>query len=300
MEFSLLAQCFANSSCLVTQSMTGLVIALLLFLVASGLTLVFGVLRVTNFAHGTFYMAGGYVAYAVYSASGSFLLAVALATLVSLVGGALFEKFVIRSVKSADPLMILLACYGVILIADDVARMIWGPSAVSMGMPESMRLPPLQFGGGIVPIYYAVLMGIAAAVGVVSWLLMNRTGFGRAVQAVSERPLMAAALGLNSRFYHQAVIALGCGLAGIAGALAAPMRAVVPGAGFSILIESFVVTVIGGMGSIAGAFVAALLLGMTRSFGSIAFPLFTEGITFVAMLLVLILKPSGLMGASRS
>ena len=299
MELSLLFECFSSLACVTTQTVTGLVIALLLFLVASGLTLVFGVLRITNFAHGTFYMAGGYVTYAVYTATGSFALAVAAAAAATMAGGALFERTVIRVVKDSDPLMILLACYGVILIVDDLVKLIWGPAAVSIGMPESMRLPPVQFGGGVIPVYYLVLMAISAIVGLLSWYLINRTSFGRAVQAVSELPSMAAALGLNSRFYSLAVIALGCGLAGLAGALASPMRAVVPGGGFSILIESFVVTVIGGMGSIVGALLAALVLGMTRSYGSIGFPMFTEGMTFLAMLVVLIVKPTGLFSVTE-
>lgn len=299
MEFSQLAACLSTPACLTTQTVTGLVIALLLFLVASGLTLVFGVLRITNFAHGTFYMVGGYVAFAVYAATASFALAVLGAVLATMAGGALFERTVVRVVRNSDPLMVLLACYGVILIVDDLVKVVWGPSAISIGMPESMRVPPVQFGGGVIPVYYLVLMAVSAIVGLLSWLLINRTRFGRAVQAVSERPLMAAALGLNSRFYSLAVIALGCGLAGLAGALAAPMRAIVPGGGFAILIESFVVTVIGGMGSIAGALVAALVLGMARSFGSIAVPMFTEGLTFVAMLIVLVVKPTGIFAVSE-
>ena len=299
MELSLLVECFSSLACVTTQTVTGLVIALLLFLVASGLTLVFGVLRITNFAHGTFYMIGGYVTFAVYTATGSFALAVSAAAAATMASGALFERTVIRVVKDSDPLMILLACYGVILIVDDLVKLVWGPAAVSMGMPESMRLPPVQFGGGVIPVYYLVLMAISAIVGLLSWYLINRTRFGRAVQAVSELPSMAAALGLNSRFYSLAVISIGCGLAGLAGALASPMRAVVSGGGFSILIESFVVTVIGGMGSIVGALLAALVLGMTRSYGSIAFPMFTEGITFLAMLVVLIIKPTGLFSVTE-
>lgn len=300
MEFEPLRQCFSSASCAVTQVMTGLVIALLMFLVASGLTLVFGVLRVTNFAHGTFYMMGGYSAYSVYGATESFAAAVVAAVAVTLAAGALFERFVVRRVKASDPLMVLLSCYGVILMVDDLAKIFWGPSAVSMGMPQSLRGPPLQFGGGVVPVYYLVLMAVAVLVGASCAYLVQRTAFGRAVQAVSERPQMAAALGLNTRFYYQAVIALGCALAGLAGALAVPMRAIVPGSGFSILIDSFVITVIGGMGSVPGALIAAMVLGMTRSIGSIAFPLFTEGITFVAMLLVLIFRPTGLISSERA
>ncbi|PRX96443.1 branched-chain amino acid ABC transporter permease [Paraburkholderia sp. BL25I1N1] len=294
MDLTALTECLVSAPCLVTQTMTGLVIAFLLFLAASGLTLVFGVLRVTNFAHGTFYMLGAYFTIAFYRANGSFLVAVIGATLLVAASGALFERTVISRVKDSNPLMILLGCYGVVLIADDLVKIFWGSAALSTGMPEAMQLPPVQLGGGVVPVYYLVLIGISATVGIASWLLINRSGFGRAVQAVAEVPKMAAALGINTRLYAAVVVAVGCGLAGLAGSLASPMRATMPGVGFSILIECFVVTVIGGMGSIFGALLAALFIGLTRSYGSIAMPLFTEGLTFVAMLIVLCVKPTGL------
>lgn len=294
MEFEALQRCLAASSCLVTQSTSGLVIGMLMFLTASGLTLVFGVLRIANFAHGAFYMLGAYMAFTVHAYTENYLLALLAAVLFSAATGMVFERWVLRRIQGTDVMMQLVACYALVLIIDDVAKLIWGPAPVSLGMPVSMRVPPVSFQGGVIPVFYLILMAISATIGAGIWLLITRTRFGLRMQAVAEIPLMAAALGRNINFYSSVVLALGCALAGVAGALAAPMRAILPGTGFSVLLESFVVVVIGGMGSIPGALAAALLLGLTRSFGSIAFPLFTEGVMFAFMVAVLVLRPHGL------
>ena len=294
MDFDALAQCLSSASCLVTQTTSGLVIGLLMFLAASGLTLVFGVLGVANFAHGGFYMLGAYMAYTVYGNSGSYLLAIAAAALFAAACGAVFERWVLRPLKGADVMMQLVACFALVLIIDDAAKLIWGPGAITLGVPTAMQVPPVRVYGGVVPVFYLVLMALSTAIGMAIWWLIARTQFGSTMRAVAELPSMASALGKNVNVYASAVLALGCGLAGVAGALAAPMRAILPGTGLSILLESFVVVVIGGMGSIPGALIAALLLGFTRSFGSIGFPMFTEGLTFVFMVLVLVLRPQGL------
>lgn len=294
MEIDALRQCLSSASCIVTQATSGLVIGLLMFLTASGLTLVFGVLGIANFAHGAFYMLGAYVAYTVYANMGSYLLAVAAAAVFAAACGAVFERWIVRPLKGADVMMQLVACFALVLIIDDAAKLIWGPAAISLGIPASMQVPPVQFQGGVVPVFYLVLMALSAGFGCAIWLLITRTSFGATMRAVAELPLMASALGKNVNIYASVVLALGCGLAGVAGALAAPMRAVLPGTGLSVLLESFVVVVIGGMGSIPGALVAALLLGFTRSFGSIGFPLFTEGLMFLFMVAVLVLRPQGL------
>lgn len=298
MEFDALLSCLSTSSCLVTQTTSGLVIGLLMFLTASGLTLVFGVLGIANFAHGAFYMLGAYMAYSVYQGTDSYALAVVAAALFAAAAGVLFERWIVRPIKDAGILMQLVACFALVMVIDDVAKLIWGPAAISLGMPESMRQPPMHFQGGVVPVFYLVLMALAAAIGLFIWLLITRTRFGLTMRAVAELPQMAAALGKPINFYAAVVLALGCGLAGVAGALSAPMRAILPGTGVSILLESFVVVVIGGMGSIPGALVAAILLGFTRSFGSIGFPLFTEGVMFLFMAAVLILRPNGLFARS--
>lgn len=291
-----LAGCLATVSCLVTQTTSGLIIGLLLFLVAAGLTLIFGVLGVINFTHGAFYMIGAYFAYTAYGATGSYLLAVLFAAAGVALAGVVFERFFISRVYGSNVLMQLLVCYAFILIFDDLVKIVWGPEFKSLGMPDAFRVPPLFIGGGVVPVFYLFLIVVALAIAIVLWVVISRTQAGKVIRAAAENPTMLSALGTNTGHVYAGVFALGAGLAGLSGALAAPVRSLSSGMGFSILIESFIVTVIGGMGSILGALVGALLIGLVRAFGSIGFPLFTDGLMFLFMAIVLIVKPSGLFG----
>ena len=296
MDLDALMRCLGTGSCVVTQLTSGMIIGMLRFLIASGVTLIFGVLNVINFAHGSLYMLGAYIALTFYQATGSYFVAVVGAALAVGLLGILFERFLMSKVYGSNVLMQLLVCYAVVLITDDLVKIIWGPRVLSMGMPVEFRLPPLRGLGGGVPPYYLFMIGAAIATGLVLWLVIAGTRFGKVVRAAAVNGPMVSALGIRVNLYYAAVFAIGSGLAGIAGALAAPVRSLTPGMGFSILIESFIVTVIGGMGSIVGAFVAAIIIGMTRSFGSIGFPLFVDGVMFLIMALVLIFKPSGLFG----
>jgi branched-chain amino acid transport system permease protein len=280
----------------VTQASTGLIVGALLFLVAAGLTLIFGVLGVINFAHGSFYMLGAYFALSAYRLSANFALSVVVAGLGVGLFGLLLERLFMRRVYNADVLMQLLVCYAFILILDDVVKIVWGPNFQSMGMPEAFQAPPLLIGGGVVPIFYLYLIAAAGVIALLLWAILSKTRIGKIVRAAAHNPSMTSALGLNTSLIYAGVFAFGGMLAGLAGGLAAPVRSMSPGMGFSILIESFIVTVIGGMGSVSGALVGALLIGLIRSFGSIGFPLFVEGTMFFAMAVILILKPSGLLG----
>ena len=296
MDLAALIDCLSSASCVVTQASTGLIVGALLFLVAAGLTLIFGVLGVINFAHGSFYMLGAYFALSAYRLSGSFALSVVVAGLGVGLFGLLLERLFMRRVYNADVLMQLLVCYAFILILDDVVKIVWGPNFQSMGMPEAFQAPPLLIGGGIVPIFYIYLMAAAGVIALVLWAILSKTRIGKIVRAAAHNPSMTSALGLNTSLIYAGVFAFGGMLAGLAGGLAAPVRSMSPGMGFSILIESFIVTVIGGMGSVSGALVGALMIGLIRSFGSIGFPLFVEGTMFFAMAVILIVKPSGLLG----
>ena len=158
------------------------------------------------------------------------------------------------------------------------------------------QAPPLFILGGIVPVFYVYLIGAAALIALLLWAILNHTLMGKIVRAAAQNPTMTSALGLNTGLIYAGVFAFGGALAGMAGGLAAPVRSMSPGMGFSILIESFIVTVIGGMGSVSGALVGALLIGLIRAFGTIGFPLFVEGLMFLAMGLILILRPNGLLG----
>ena len=296
MDPTALLDCVTSLSCIVTQASTGLIVGALLFLVAAGLTLIFGVLGVINFAHGSLYMLGAYVALTAYRLSGSFMMSVLASGLAIGVFSLVFERLFMRRVYNADVLMQLLVCYAFILILDDAVKIIWGPEFQSMGMPDEFQVPPLFIGGGVIPVFYVFLICAATVIAAVLWWSLTRTRMGKIVRAAAHNPTMTSVLGLNTNMIYAAVFAVGGGLAGLAGALAAPVRSMSPGMGFSILIESFIVTVIGGMGSVSGALVGALLIGLIRSFGSIGFPLFVEGLMFIAMALILILKPSGLLG----
>ena len=296
MNLEALVDCLSSASCAVTQVSTGLIVGMLLFLVTSGLSLIFGVLGIINFTHGAFYMLGAYLAFTAYALSGSFLLAMMAGAAGVGLFGILFERLVMSRVYGRDILMQLLVCYAMILILDDGVKILYGGEYRMMGMPDVFALPPVEIAGGFVPGYYLFMVGVALAAGLVLWLGINRTRLGKIVRALAINPQMVGALGINTTLLYAGVFGLGSLLAGLAGALAAPIRTLTPGMGVSILIESFIVTVIGGMGSIAGAFLAALLIGFTRAFGAIGFPLFVDGLMFALMALVLVVKPSGLLG----
>jgi branched-chain amino acid transport system permease protein len=296
MDLTALGECAASFSCLVTQSTAGLIAGLLLFLVASGLTLVFGVLGFVNFVHGSFYMIGAYFAYTTYSASDSYMLAIAAGGLGMALFGMLFEKVFVSRVYGQDVLLQILLCYAFILIFDDLVDIIWGHEFISMGIPAAFQVPPLIIAGGVVPPLYLFLISTASVIAIALAVFIRKTLFGHIVRAAAENRNMVASLGINTGRLFTLVFGLGALLAGLSGALAAPVRSLTPGMGFSILIESFIVTVIGGLGSIGGAFVASIVIGLTRSFGSVGFPLFTEGLIFAMTALVLLLKPSGLFG----
>jgi len=296
LDLDALTGCLATSACLVTQTTSGLIIGMLLFLVAVGLTLIFGVLKVVNFSHGAFYMFGAYFAMTTYQFTGSFAWRCWPAPSAPRSSGSCFERGFMSRVYGRDVLMQLLVCYAFVLIFDDVVRMVWGPEFKSMGMPSAFQVMPLFIAGGVVPPYYLLLIGVALAAALILGLGLARTRIGKVIRAAAHNPGMVSALGINTGLIYGGVFALGGMLAGLAGALAAPVRSLTPGMGFSVLIESFIVTVIGGMGSILGALVGALLIGLIRSFGSLGFPLFTEGLMYLFMVIVLVSRPSGLFG----
>lgn len=296
LDLAALTDCFSSASCIVTQTTSGLIIGLLLFLVAAGLTLIFGVLKVVNFTHGSFYMLGAYFAYTVNNLTNSYALAVLAAAIGVGLFALFFERFFISRVYGANVLMQLLVCYAFILILDDAVKIIWGPEFKSMGMPDIFQAPPFFVAGGIIPVFYLFLIIVTLFIAVGLWLISAYTRFGTIVRAAAVNPSMVSALGINTGLIYAAVFAIGGMLAGLAGGLAVPVRSLTAGMGFSILIESFIVTVIGGMGSIAGALIGSILIGLVRAFGSIGFPLFVEGLMFALMAIILILKPSGLLG----
>ena len=300
MEFSAFLECLTSASCIISQTAGGLKIGMLLFLVASGLTLVFGVLGVINFAHGALYMVGAYFSWQVMNVSGHFGLSVFLGALGVSIVGLLFERGLLNRVYNAELLIQILLCYSIVLILDDLVMIIWGDEFLSsIGVPEIFQVPPLFVLDAVIPPFHLAIIGISLLVALSLWLLMTKTRFGHLVRAAAVNPKMLEALGINTTVIRASVFVLGSFLAGLGGALASSIGSVVSGMGNSILVESFIVTVIGGMGSIGGAFLASIIIGMSRSFGAVAMPLFTDGIMFLIMVLVLILRPHGLMGDKK-
>lgn len=300
MEVLALLDCLSTPACLLSQAVGGLKIGMLLFLVASGLTLIFGVLGVINFAHGILYMLGAYFAWQSMTLTGHFGLSVLMGAFGVGIFGLAFERGLIKRIYESDLLIQILLCYSIILIMDDLVMIIWGDEFLSsIGVPEIFQVPPLFIFDAIIPPFHLAIIATSLLIAILLWILMTKSRFGSLVRAAAINPKMLEALGVNTNFIRYSVFALGSFLAGLGGALAASERSIVSQMGNSILIESFIVTVIGGMGSIGGAFLASLIIGMARSFGAVAMPLFTDGLMFIIMILVLILRPQGIMGGKK-
>ncbi|MGZ6142001.1 MAG: branched-chain amino acid ABC transporter permease [Myxococcales bacterium] len=277
------------------QLLNGVEYGLLLFLVASGLTLVFGVMGVLNFAHGSFYMLGAYLAYFISDRTGSLLLAVLVGVPVMAIVGIVVEKLAIARLYSRDHLSQVLLTYGLILIFNDVQRALFGNDVHGVATPSalSFRIP---LGEQTWPAYrvFTAVACIAIAAGMRQVIL--RTRFGMRVRAGASNVEMVEALGIDVRKLFTALFAAGTAMAALAGMLAAPLTTVYPGMGEGVLILSFVVVVIGGIGSIKGAFLGALLVGLSDTFGKVLVPSFSSAMVYAVMAAVLLFRPRGLLG----
>ena len=296
------------------QLLNGLGYGLMLFLIAAGLTLVFGIMDTMNLAHGSLYMAGAYVAARVHEASGAFALAVAAAVVVTVVVAAVLEFVVIRRLYRRDHLVQVLATFGIILIADDVVKAIWGVAPLLASTPAVLAGPVQLVDGLPYPSYRLLLIGAGLTVALGLYLLVNNTRIGMLVRAGASNRQMAEFMGVRVGAVFAFVFALGAGLAALAGALMAPISSVQIGMGEAILIPALVVIVIGGIGSVRGAFVAALLVGLVDTAGRAFLPPALRAVLppavaadlgpalagiamYVLMAAVLTLKPAGLFPA---
>jgi branched-subunit amino acid ABC-type transport system permease component len=281
------------------QSLSGLTAAMFLFLIAAGLSLVFGVLRVLNFAHGSFYMLGAYAAYQCVSwlgtVPGRFWWATLGAALgVALLGGVV-ERFLFRHLYDKEELYQLLFTYALVLILGDATKIVWGTQQKSVSRPPGLT-GSISLFGATIPDYnlFIILLGPAIALGF--WLLLQRTRAGRFIRAaVLDRETLGA-LGVNVDALYMWVFMLASFLGGLGGALISPMRAIVPGMDTEIIVEAFVVVVIGGLGSLWGTFLGALVYGQVLSFGILFFPRFSIFSVFALMAAILIIRPWGLLG----
>lgn len=279
---------------LLEQVVNGLVLGGYYLLIALGLSLIFSVGGVVNLAHGAFYALGAYLSVTVSRQIG-FLPGAAVSPLLVAALGILFERFVLRRFYREDPILSLLVTFGLAMVAEQAIRMIWGSAPLAQNLPSDFR-GPVIVGDFLFSRYRLMLLGIVVAIMACLWLLLNKTSFGRVVRAGIQQPDMVAALGIRLQPYMTAVVMLGVGLAGLAGALFAPITIVHPAMGAEILTIAFVVVVIGGLGSFWGVVLAAVLVGVVRGVTIHFAPAAGEASMYVLMFLVLLLRPRGLLG----
>lgn len=283
-----------------SETLVGLSIGSRLFLVAVGLSLIFGVLNVLNFAHGAFYMIGAYVAISASSVLfDNFWVGAAVgAVAVGLVGATVEWGFIRRLYDRPDAeLDQLILTFGFVLVFHDLVRSVWGSNPQSIDTPPLLAFSVDVFGASI-GAYRLFVIAVSVAVFVGLWVFLKRTYYGRLIRATSSDRDMAAMLGVGVPRLYTGVFFIGSVLAGLGGALAAPLQAVGPGLGDQVIIPAFVVVVIGGLGSIPGAFVGAMIIGLLQSFGVQFMSGGDLALPFLAMIAVLILRPEGLFGGA--
>jgi branched-chain amino acid transport system permease protein len=249
------------------QCLNGIQLGMLLFLLAAGLTLVFGIMDLVNLAHGSLYMLGAYFAATFATVTGSFTLAIILALLASLIAGMVLEVIAIRPLYGRSHLDQVLGTFGLILFFNELVRLVWGPEGRTLSLPSEMLSAVQVLPGVYYPIYRLVIIGASLAVAGLLYVLVMRTRLGMLVRAGASNREMVGALGINIKLLYTLVFGLGAALAGFAGVMQAPILTVQIGMGENILILAFVVIIIGGIGSIRGAFVAAVIVGLIDTLG---------------------------------
>jgi branched-chain amino acid transport system permease protein len=289
--------------------LNGLTLAALYFLVASGFTLVFGLMRNVNLAHGSLYLIGGYIAYSAVEATGVFLLGFAAAFVTMAIAGIALQLLVFRHMEGQD-LRQTMVTIGISIILADLALWIWGGEFYQIYPPDWLfgaAAFPLVVGAKsngdpvyfTYPIVRLFILGIALVIGFALWLMLNRTRIGMMIRAGVDDREMLNATGINIQLVFVVVFAIGAGLAGLAGVVGSIFASLAPGEDVRYLLASLVVVIVGGMGSITGAALGALLVGLAEQFGSVYFPTYAIALTFLIMVAVLAFRPQGIMGAPR-
>lgn len=271
----------------------GLSLGMLLFLLASGLTLIFGMLGVINFAHGALYMLGAYLAFDIGQRTGSFVLAVLLATVLTAVVGLAMERFALRPIYKRPHFYQLILTFGFILVLTEAIKMIWGLGYKEAPIPELLA-GTVDVGGSTIPVYRLFVIAVGLVVGAGLFLLLERSTFGMLVRAASSDDEMVRMLGLPATTIRTAVFALGSGLAGLAGAIAAPLFPIELGMATTIIIDCFIVVILGGLGNIRGAVAASILIGLVRALGYTLAPSWVDVLTFGLLIATLLTRPQGL------
>jgi branched-chain amino acid transport system permease protein len=286
-------------SFLLGQTFSGLTTAMFLFLIASGLSLVFGVMRVLNFAHGSFYMIGAYLAWQgvhwLAPLAGSFWLAALMSAVGVALLGCVVERLLLQQLYGREELYQLLLTYALVLILADGARFIWGTDQLSVATPKLLA-GSLRILGANLPLYNLFIIMLGPLIAVAGWLVLHRTGPGRMIRAAALDREMLQALGADVGVLYTMMFVASAFLAGLAGALVSPIQSVVPGMDVEIIVQAFIVVVIGGLGSFWGTFWGSLIYGEVLAFGILIFPGFSLFSVFALMAVILIVRPWGLLG----
>jgi branched-chain amino acid transport system permease protein len=280
---------------LVTQCLNALSQAALLFFLGCGLTLIFGIMRIVNFAHGAFFMLGAYVGYSSVHLTGSFWIALIAAPI--LVGGfgAAFELGILRRLYGRDGHAFLMVTFGLTLIMGEAIRLIWGVEALQVKPPSGLSDIVFILDEPF-PVYRLFLVGSGIVVALLLWQFLERTRLGLLIRATSQNAEMVYALGTDVRLVRSAVFGIGCGLAGIGGVMAAPLVTASLGMAPNAVIDTFVIVIIGGMGSFAGSLIGAILVAFVQVFGTYYFPDLALAFMYLIMVTVLVVRPGGLLG----
>jgi len=273
----------------------GLVYGALLIVMCSGLALIYGLRRVVNFAHGSLYMLGAYLGYSV-ALKYNFWAALLVAPAIMALFGVLLDRYGFRLLQDRDPLTVVLVTFGLLLVIEDLVQTVWGKSNLSVATPEALSAS-IDFLGARMPLYRigVIVVGAVVALGLSLWLRFSRVGLF--VRAASTDPTTTAMQGVNTDALSAAVVGLGTALAGLAGVVAAPFLSLSPSMSSDVIIDSFVVVVVGGLGSLAGAFIAAMVLGMVQALGAVYLPDTAALLPFLIMVCILIWKPAGFAGS---
>jgi branched-chain amino acid transport system permease protein len=299
----------------IEQLLNGIQLGMLLFLLAAGLTLIFGIMDLVNLAHGSLYMIGAYFAATFADWTDSFVLGAILALIATLIVGMALEVIAIRRLYGRDHLDHVLATFGLLLFFNELVRLIWGPAGLTLSLPSQMLSAVQVLPGLYYPVYRLVIIGVTLAVGAVLYVLVMRSRLGMLIRAGASNREMVGALGINIKLLYTLVFGLGAALAGFAGLMQAPILTVQIGMGENILIAAFVVVTIGGIGSIRGAFVAAMLVGIVDTIGRAFLPdllhaylneaaasslgrALSSMSIYLLMALVLVVRPAGLFPAA--
>lgn len=280
---------------LFTQVLNGLTIGAILMLIAMGLTLIFGLMGVVNFAHGALYMVGAYFGLEIVNLTGEFALAIVIAPLIVGAIGYLLERTIIRPLYGGDPLKQVLLTFGVAVVLSEVVQMVWGPKIQPLSPPEALS-GSIAFLGIQYPVYRLAILLVAVIVAGLIWLVLRRTNIGLVVRSGTHDSKMVEALGVNIRVVFAGVFVTGTMLAALAGVLVAPLRNVQPQMGAEVIVFAFIAVIIGGLGSVGGAIAGALLVGVAEVLGALIIPGMAKAAIYVIVVIVLIVKPGGLFG----